>query len=160
MLNQKEGVYTAIVNVLGFEPNGETVVLTDTQRKEVKEIITQGFLNDEIQMTSDAKAKYAEHDKMYAYVGGLLNNWLRKDTRLNGGDKYQPRNPGSRAGSGDKLLTELKKLLKIADQTEHAAIQAAIETRQNELTANKAKKIEIDMSVIPEELRHLIPQVG
>ena len=160
MLNQKEGVYTAIVNVLGFEPNGEQVILTDTQRKEVKEIITTGFLNDEIQMTSDAKAKHAEREKMYAYVGGLLNNWLRKDTRLNGGGKYEPKNPGSRAGSGDKLLTELKKLLKVADQTEHAAIQAAIEARQTELTADKAKKIEIDMSVIPEELRHLVPQVG
>lgn len=160
MLNQKEGTYKVIVAVLGYEPNGEQVQLTDGQRKEVIETVADQFLAGEIQMTADARAKHDTREKMIIYSRGLVNNWLRKDTRLNGGDKYQPKNPGSRAGSGDKVLANLKKLLKVADQTEHAAIQAAIEARQEELTAEKAKKVEIDLSVIPEELRHLVPSAS
>jgi hypothetical protein len=112
------------------------------------------FLDGEIEMTDAARAKYHSHELMVGYCKGLLNNWLRKDLRLNGGEPYKAKNPGSRQGSGDAVIRELKKLkMRVGDNAEAIAkVNTAIATRQAEL----AKPIEIDEKHIPEGLRHLL----
>jgi hypothetical protein len=163
MFNQKEGVYNAVTTLIGYAhtESDEGLSLATDQKKLVKAAVAEGLFNGEIQISDAARQKYNTMELMQGYANGLVDNWLRKDKRFNEGSVYQTKNPGSRAGSGDSLLRELKKLAQVATSDEdRATVQAAIETRQAEVAAEKTKKIEIDLSIIPEELRHLIPQVG
>jgi len=58
----------------------------------------------------------ADDAKLRSYCSGLQSNWLRKDTRLNGGVKYVAKNPGSRAGSTDpKALADAIRATNITD---------------------------------------------
>jgi hypothetical protein len=88
----------------------------------------------------------------------MVSNWLRKSPVLNGGTKHKIQNPGSRAGSSDKALKNMRKLAKVHkdDPTTLAEINKHIEARVNELKAEKAKDIEIEMDEIPNELRMLL----
>lgn len=163
MFNQKEGVYNAVTTLIGYAhtADDEALNLSTDQKKLVKAAVAEGLFNGEIQISDAARQKYHTLKLMQDYANGLVDNWLRKDKRFNEGKAYEIKNPGSRAGSGDKILANLKKLSSIATTDEDKAnIQAAIEARQAELAQEKAKKVEIDLSVIPEELRHLVPQVG
>lgn len=163
MFNQKEGVYNAVTTLIGYAhtETDEALSLTTDQKKLVKAAVAEGLFGGEIQISDAASKKYHTLELMQGYANGLVDNWLRKDKRFNEGSVYQTKNPGSRAGSGDKLLTNLKKLAQVASNDEDkATIQAAIEVRQAEIAQDKSKKIEIDLSFIPEELRHLVPKVG
>jgi len=118
--------------------------------------VTTAMAAGEIELKEDARKKYDTESKLRSYCDGLVSNWLRKDDRLNGGEKYEPKNPGSRAGSGDEVVRELRKLKKItADETHLTAIDAEIEKRLAAIKASKAKDVEIDVEKLPEELRHL-----
>ena len=145
--NQKEGVYLAIMEVLGETPSNPCVLDADTKRLVVAEVVTM-FEAGQISISHPVEFK--------KYVPGLLNNWLRKDKRLNGGETYRIKNPGSREGSGDKKLKNLKKMLTIVKEEDKAKVEAAIETRKATIKAEKAKDIEIDASQIPEDLQHLL----
>jgi hypothetical protein len=83
----------------------------------------------------------------------LVNNWVRKDTRLNGGTKYIPTNPGSRTGSGDEKLKNLRILLTMVPDDVKPAVQVEIDKRVEEL---KPKAQDINLEMIPENLRHLV----
>jgi hypothetical protein len=156
MKNQKEGVYDVVMSVVGsFEGACSP---TKEQRGRIIGLVTEQLMNDEIQMSAEAKDKYTTVELMKGYVNGLVSNWLRKDTRLNGGTKYEAKNPGSRTGSGDEVLKNLKNLrATLADASHIQAVDEEIEKRVNELAQVKAKTVTIDISKIPEELRHLIP---
>lgn len=164
MLSQKEAVFNAITgffadNGIDFEP-GQKVELTKEQRASITEIVTSGIEEGEVAFSDSARAKYNTADKIKSYVSSMVGNWLTKDTRLNGGDKYTPKEPGSRRGQGDAELKELKKLFKKVSLTgneEHiAAVQDAIDARMAVLTTAKTKDVEIDASLIPDSLSHLI----
>jgi hypothetical protein len=87
------------------------------------------------------------------YIPGLVNNWVRKDKRLNGGAKYLPKNPGSRTGSGDEVLRNLKALLATQKDPEvRAEIQLHIDERMGALKP----KPEINVDALPAALRHLV----
>jgi len=157
-MNQKEGVFAAINSVLTEADktivDGEKVELTDTERASVTMIVAEGLHAGDISMSADAKAKYDTVDKLKTkYVPGLVSNWLRKDLRLNGGEKYKAKNPGSRAGQGDEQLKNLKLLKQtITDPEQQVKVQEAIDARIAEIKKEKAEKIEVDMSKIPAEL--------
>ena len=160
MKNQKEAVYVTTMNVLAeaeipFD-DGMNVseLITKDQRAQVIAIIANDFLAGEIEMTAEAKVKYSTLDKMKGYVNGLVSNWYRKDTRLNGGGKYVAKNPGSRAGVGDAQLKALKTLrtLKADDKEALKAIDEHIARRQKEIGEEKAKTVTVDLSKIPPEL--------
>ena len=106
-------------------------------------------------MSEKAQAKFiGDAPKLKSYVGGLVNNWMRKDKRLNGGETYITKNPGSRAGNADALIKNLKLLRSTMSDTDKIAeIDADIESRQAEIKVEKAKDVEIDMDQIPAELR-------
>jgi len=149
-LSQKEAVYNAVTEVIGEERTIEDDALTlnKDEKASVRAILLEGFDNDTIEI------KNSQED-MKKYVNGLLNNWLRKDKRFNGNVTYTAKNPGSRTGQSDPMIKNLRLLLKTTeDETAKADIQAAIETRLAEIKPEK--KIEVDATVIPEHLQHLL----
>lgn len=153
--SQKEAVFSAIVEILG-DVSG-VVELTTEQRKEVISSIMGGFANGTVELSSEASTKYDTDAKLKSYTQGLVSNWLRKDTRLNGGAKHITKNPGSRAGSGDdtvKALRALRSTLTDADQI--AEIDSEIAQRVSALKASKVPKVTINADLIPENLRHLV----
>lgn len=161
MFSQKESVYAAIKayaneNNIRHE-DGEVISLDKTGRKMVVEMVTQAALAGEMSLSDEALAKYNTREKMLKYCDGLVNNWLRKDTRLNGGTPYEPKNPGSRVGSGDEVVKALRALKTLATTTdEHKAlIDAELNKRLEEIRAAKAPKVSVDFSKIPESIRNL-----
>jgi hypothetical protein len=149
MMKQKEAVYQAITNI--FELSGEGAVELDRgQKHEVIEILTEGFKAGKISYDGAIPAD----KELRNYCSGLLNNWLRKDTRLNGGVKYEPKNPGSRAGSGDPTIKALRQLMAsgmLTSPEDIAEVQSAIDRCQAEL--KPVEKPAIDVSALPEALR-------
>lgn len=158
MLSQKEGVYNAVVafhdeNNVSFE-DGNQVEFSKEDRATVIGMICEAFHADEITMSSEAKAKFDTPEKLKSYTNGLLSNWLRKDTRINGGSKYVAKNPGSRAGQGDETVKNLRLLKKtLSDPTQIAEVDASIDARLAEIKASKAPTVEIDYDAIPADLR-------
>lgn len=146
-MNQRESVYLATVNTLAeagvnFD-DGQTPtileIVTKDMRKSICMIVTQSIISGETEFSSEARAKHDTEEKVRSYVSGLVNNWFRKDKRLNGGNKYEAKNPGSRAGCGDEQLKALKALrnTKADDAEALAVIDAAIASRQGELKVTK-----------------------
>ena len=134
-------------------------VFNDTHKEEVRRLLVAGFKSGDIEMTAEARAKYidqAEDDKpLRSYVTGLINNWVRKAPEFNSGSKYQPKNPGARAGSQDESIVAMTALLKQTnDPKNKQAIQEAIDARKAELMY--AKQPQIDATKIPSHLRHLV----
>lgn len=167
-MTQRQGVYVAVMNFLADKgtafDDGQTPtaaeLITKDDRAKIVALIAGGFNTNEIAMTSEAAAKYCTPEGKTKYSGELLSNWLRKDERLNGGGKYQPKNPGSRTNSKDSMLVNLKNLRTLQEQSGNTeaiqAIDAAIAARQTELAIEKAPAIQIDASKIPTHLLHLV----
>ena len=146
-ITQGEAVFQAVQQVMGdldgskYDPNKE-------QLKQIHEVVVTMFLSG-----VTVHSKTSDEAQIRKYVPGLVNNWLRKDKRLNGGGVYVPKNPGSRSGSGDESIKAMRTLLSItADAEAKAEIQKAIEARQAELKP----KVEVNEALIPESLRHLL----
>lgn len=157
-MNQRTATVNAILSTLvGFELNGPVQaldVITDSQKTQVVDRLCQGFIEGKVEMSEEGKRKYfGDPKELRKYVVGLTNNWLRKAPELNCGKTYEPKNPGSRKGSGDRVLKALKELMKTTEDAEaKAEIQAAIDERIKEISP----KVEIDMEAIPAHLRHLV----
>ena len=164
MKSQREATVNAILSVLSdrgvnYELGGTTSVisvLTADDKKKVQTILAAGFNKGEIQLSTEAQAKYVGNTaEMNKYVSGLINNWVRKFSDFNGGDKYTPKNPGSRQGTSDEQVKEMRKLLKVTENAEaKTAIEAAISARLSEI--KPASKVEINIDALPESLRHLV----
>lgn len=149
-MTQREAVYKVVTDVVGEVRPGEAVKLDSAQKKEVHETLIAMFLNGEVDFRGTV-----DEITIRKYVPGLVNNWLRKDTRLNGGEKYVPKNPGSRAGSGDEALKAMRALLASTQDPEaRREIEMAIEERKAELKP----KQEINVDALPEHLRRFVPQ--
>jgi hypothetical protein len=160
MMNQRNAVVSTIISVLNergcsYEMNGPlsiSEVMTDSDRQKVIGIICQGFRAGKIEMSAEARVKYAADSDLRKYVVGLVNNWVRKAPEFNSGNAYQTKNPGSRTGSGDPKLQALKALLNTVPEAHKPAVQAAIDARLEELKP----KVTIDTNLLPEHLRHLV----
>ncbi len=163
-LNQREGVYTATLNVLAEaginfddgQPGGVEAVVTKEHRAQIIGIVTSAILSGEVEMSAEGRAKYSDEAKMKGYVGGLVSNWFKKDKRLNGNVTHAISNPGSRAGAGDEQLKALKALraTRAEDPSAVAAIDAAIAERKAELAQAKAPVLSDEMlALIPSDLR-------
>lgn len=155
MLSQKESVYVAATTVAeeaGIELTSASVLSKD-QKDKVVALVTQSIMMGETVFSADAQAKYKTSEEVRKYTVGLVNNWFTKDTRLNGGSKYQPKNPGSRQGIADPQIKELNKLLQLHPEAK-ADIEAAIAARKAEINTAKAPTVNADL--IPESLRDLL----
>ncbi len=150
MTTQKQVVINAIIEVTG-SINGK-VTLTSEQRKQVLDIIALQLVEQNC-ISADATHKDLESLRKH-YVSGLLTNWMNKAPELNGGVKYEAKNPGSR--TKDATLQALKAVcIKFADEG-NPNLPAAVEEYNKCLDAlNKAKaktkSVEIDLTVIPAE---------
>ena len=153
-MNQRESVFAAVSAVV---PVKGKVSLTTEQRAKVVGLVCEAFEAGEVTFkdTDANQAKLTDSKELKKYVVGLVNNWLRKDPMLNGGEKYVAKNPGTR--STDAQLKNLQLLLKATtDKAKQDKIIAFIDKRKNELEASKVKAVEIDMSVIPAELKDIL----
>jgi hypothetical protein len=150
-IKQVDAVISVVTGLEGFVPG---VKLTGEQRAECVKLLVSGLMSGEIEMSAEAKAKYSDEKSMKTYAGGLLTNWLNKSPVLNGGVKYEAKNPGSRSGSEEyKQALALKKYL-IETGTE---IPAELEQFIAEHAPVKVeKKKEVDVSALPEGLRKLV----
>lgn len=161
MSSQKQSVFDAVVafceeNGIHFD-EGMKFEPTKDQRATIVEMVARAMESGAVNLKPAARAKYDTFEKLKGYCNGLVSNWLRKDTRLNGGVDYKIQNPGSRAGSGDQIIKELRKLKSTLTQDEEkAAVEAEIQKRLAALQAEKTKKVEINSELIPAELRHLV----
>ncbi len=147
-MNQKEAVYQAVCNVTGHTGEG-AVTISKEQRAQVNAILFEGFRSGKISI----EREFSDAD-LKAYVSGLQSNWLRKDTRLNGGTKYVAKNPGSRAGSTDPQLKALRAVLAsgtLPDGVTTEEIQMHIDARVAELSKAKIVKT-VDFSALPADL--------
>lgn len=158
MKSQREAVFAATIEVLGetFE-EGMNVdeTITKEQRSQVMDIVCDGFRSGHTEFadTPSNKEKLQNPAKLRAYVSGLVSNWYRKDTRLNGGEKYVAKNPGSRAGSTDPQLKALRALAGQFKGTEKGAeIQKHIDARLQVIAAEKAKQITVNIDMLPADL--------
>ncbi|NDC39921.1 MAG: hypothetical protein EBZ48_18135 [Proteobacteria bacterium] len=149
MMRQKDAVYQAVSSIVGIEP-GTPVSLDRDQKATVTSILVEGFKSGKI--TYDGEVP--EDKELRSYTSGLLNNWLRKDKRLNGGVAYVPKNPGSRAGSSDPQIKAMRLLLSTkTDPKDRAEIQAFIDKRQQEL---HKVEVEVNAEDLPEELHKFL----
>lgn len=156
-VSQKDGVFGAVVAYLEeksipFEEGAKAVDLSTDARKTIVGMLVAATEAGELTRKSNKSGQSLEQ-----YWSGTLSNWLRRDPRLNGGvEKVEPKNPGSRAGSGDAELRELKKLMQQVEVTGNAehitAVQEAIDNRMKIVEAEKAKKIAVDLSKIDPSL--------
>ena len=156
-MKQNDAVFQAVCGVLDAQSFDSAVELTKEQRASVIGIVTQGIMNGQVDFSAEAKAKYDTDAKVKSYTTGMVSNHLRKDKRLNGNTKYEIKNPGSRAGSGDDQLKALKALRStITDSENLTAIDEAIANRTAEVQASKQKTVVIDAEALPEHLRYLL----
>ena len=145
-VTQKDAVYAAVISVTGFNGEGQCTPSRD-QRKDIAAILFEGFKSGHIQLDREFS-----DTELNTYISGLMSNWLRKDTRLNGGVKYVAKNPGSRQGSGDEQLKALRALMSsLTDEADKAEVQAHIDARVAELARESAPKI--DFSKLPAALQ-------
>lgn len=145
-VNQKEAVYSAVCNVTGFKGDG-VLMITSEQRKQVNMILFESFRAGHITLD-----KEFTDPQLKQYVSGLLSNWIRKDKRLNGGVQYTAKNPGSRAGSTDPMLKNLRVLLStVTTPEDKAEIQSYIDARVSEIAAEK-QTASVDFSALPADL--------
>jgi hypothetical protein len=150
---QKEAVFQAVTNVIteiGGSLEGDvSTIMTRELRAQVNQILFEGFRNGTVEL-----AKEFSDTDLKAYVSGLQSNWIRKDKRLNGGVGYVAKNPGSRIGSSDPQLKNMKALLSTleAGTVDFLEVEAHIASRAKELQVSKVKAKVIDFSTLPIEL--------
>jgi hypothetical protein len=162
--NQREATFEAIVTVLSnsnvsFTPGSNVKsVLTSDHKKQVRQILINGFKSGTVEHTQDfAKTKLNSDTELNKYCSGLISNWVKKDNRLNGNVKYQTVNTGTRVGSSDPQVKELRKLLKAtAGTAEEKDVNEALNARLAQVKSTKTPKISIDVEAIPENLKHLV----
>jgi osmotically-inducible protein OsmY len=164
-ISQHSAVVTQVKAQLGerFTPGQDVKdYITKADRQAVAAKIAQQMLDGEVTLSDEAKAKYGESAETLAsrYVMGMVTNWLNKSKELNGGTKYTTKNPGSRAGSGDEQVREMRKLRKqlaeLGNTEGVERVDAAIAQRLAEIGASKTSTVEINAEVLPEALRGLI----
>lgn len=147
-ISQGEAVFQAVRTVFPDGAVPSTTEWSSSQKEQVHELVYSMFKEGLTVHKSNP-----DDAALLKYIPGLVNNWVRKDKRLNGGVQYTAKRPGSRQGSGDEMLRNMKALLStIDDPDSRAEVEAAITLRLGQLKP----KVTVDASKIPESLRHLI----
>jgi hypothetical protein len=135
---------------------------TKEDKRTIARSVAEAMLSGEVELSDAAIAKYGESAESLTskYVVGMVTNWFNKSKELNGGTKYEAKNPGSRAGSGDAQVREMrllrKQLLELGNQEGVQRVDAAIADRLAEITVTTAKTIEINADELPAALRDLV----
>lgn len=149
-MTQGEAVFQAARAVFETGTVPPTTTWTKQQKDLVHDSVFMMFKAGMVNKTSGGQ----DDSALRKYIPGLVNNWVRKDKRLNGGITYVPKNPGSRTGSGDDVLRNLKALAELQKNNPEAVaeIQKAIDARMEELKP----KTEINIDLLPASLRKFV----
>ena len=156
-MNQRDATCNALISVLAdrgvnYEENGPTPiseVLTSDDKTKVRAMLFTAFRSGKIDFKSPEKLSDDKYLK--DYISGLVNNWIRKAPEFNCDTVYHAKNPGSRQGSGDEMIKEMKKLLSVTTDAEAKQVIAeAIARRQAEI---KPTTVTVNVDVLPAELR-------
>lgn len=89
-LTQREAVFQAVKAALKSEfKEGAKITLQDNQRGLVVEALVKDFQAKKIDFkdTASNQEKLKSPALLKTYVNGLINNWLKRDPRLNGAPK-------------------------------------------------------------------------
>lgn len=167
MFKQSEAVSHFTKQVLGASfQDGVDVksYITEDQKQQVIDCVTSSIMENGTKISDEAKAKYSDQKSLRRYVAGMVTNWFNKSPGLNGGGKYETKAPGTRKGSQDEVVKNLrilKKQLTEAGNTQGLAeVESALAERLSQLEAAKPRKAKatkpVDESSIPEHLRDLI----
>lgn len=160
-VNQRTATVNTILSVLNdrgveYELNGEITiseVLEPTDKTKVREILFTMFRQGQVEYKESFQSKVDDDKELKSYISGLVNNWIRKAKEFNNGQAYKAKNPGSRAGSTDPQVKEMRKLLSVtADPTAKEAIQSALDAKLAEIKASK-NEATINVEALPAELR-------
>lgn len=131
--------------------------LSWTEGQDMKPVADKAFLGELAdRVTADIASGACEMrnlkqdpKELRRYVVGMVNDAYRKDKRMNGGVRYEFKNPGSRAGAGDEVLRTLRAYLASSrDEAERACIQAEIDLRLEQVKPRKT----VDLSVLPADV--------
>lgn len=158
---QKVAVLNAVKSVFpNYELGGEVTLSSllksnSDKKKEIQTMVFEGFKAGTVLLSESAKAKYEGDDAgLRKYSNGMIDNWVRKNPDFNCGAKYTVQNPGSRAGSQDAQIRELRKLRKqTTDANDLAQIDEAISARLAEIKPKQTVQINVD--ALPTHLKHL-----
>lgn len=159
--NQRTAVVNTILSVLNdrgvdYEMNGELTIseaLEPTDKTKVRELLFTMFRQGLVEYKESFQSKVDDDKELKSYISGLTNNWIRKAKEFNGGQAYKAKNPGSRAGSTDPQVKEMRKLLSVtADENAKQAIQSALDAKLAEIKATK-QEVTINVEALPADLR-------
>lgn len=168
-MKQREAVYQVTTEVLASKGIEFMPTVTDVRdlansdiRSEITSKIVTLFQEGQVEFksTESNQEKLSDPKKLRSYVTGLITNWFNKDPQLNGGAKYEAKNPGSRQGSGDPQMKELRLLRKqlVANGSSPdsiARVDQAIADRAAELKAESAPSPTVNPDNLPDFLRDL-----
>lgn len=146
-MKQSTAVFMAICAVKGSDSFTEKVTLNEAERAQVFAMVLEGFNGGTIDLS-----KSYDEKALKSYTNALISNQLRKDTKLNGGAKYEPASTGTRSFGGDEQIKQLRLILKtdLSDEDKRV-VEAHIEARVTELEI--AKQPTVDWSKVPEAVR-------
>ncbi len=122
----------------------------------IAELITAGMCSGEIQLRDGYGG--GDRDKIAKYAKSLIKDQLNKSKRLNGGNEYVPKNPGSRAGQGDETVKELRKAIKfLTERGDTKGVEECKEalTKRLEEIKPQSTSASPNLDALPEELRAL-----
>lgn len=136
-MTQKDAVFSVVTSVIddagfnfGVSVDDASSLLTKALRAQVNTELVRMFENSEIDLSEEARSKLNDAASLRSYVSGLVSNWLRKDSRLNGGATV------GKTVSTDPQLKALRKLQSSqTDPARRLEIQNFIDKRTAELTA-------------------------
>lgn len=159
-MKQSEAVMKATLSVLNeagksFEPKQDDIktIISSEERAQVIEMVTAWIESGDCDFSAKAHAKYPDTQAKRGYVSGMVSNWYRKSPELNGGVKYTPKNPGSRVGSQDEEVKNLRLLLKSGQLDEDGAklVQERIDQRIAQINAER-NQVEVNYDALSPEL--------
>lgn len=151
-MKQSTAVIQAVMGVGCVKSESGAYKPTEEQLTQIKGILFEGFKSGKIDLSPEKRALGDKY--LISYIPGLINNHLRKAKELNGGVKYEIKNPGSR--SENKVVKTLKALLATQEMSEDERAEIEAEITKIQAEEMKAKTPVIDVSLVPEHLRHLV----
>ncbi len=134
-MTQKDAVFSVVTSIIvgsgiKFQVNKDVAanILTKDMRTQVNNALVEKFLTGDVELSDEARGKLTDEPALRAYVSGLVSNWLRKDSRLNGGIA------APKKSNADPQLKALKKLQSSqTDPSRRLEIQTFIDKRTSEL---------------------------
>jgi hypothetical protein len=148
MKTQKDGTFDAVMKIIEkfsgkYDPKiNYYQALTKPMKNDVVQELVRAFGAKEIRLERE------QGEKIESYCVGLLNNWLRRDERLNGGTKYV-----GKVGNADPAIREARKLLNSGKITDPNVIAHIEQTITKMVADKKGSSVEIDVSKLPDELK-------